>query len=812
MLITLMWVQLFNNRLVTLPVINKIVNDTPAEMLPPLGVFLNPFTGFWQNAETEKPNIKSKVVLSQLKAPATVVFDERLVPHIFAENDEDLFFLQGYVTAYHRLWQMEFQTHAAAGRISEIVGGKGIDFDRKQRRKGMIFAAERAISHFEDDTLSNKIVQAYADGVNAYIEQLTPKKYPLEYKLLGYVPEKWTVLKSAFLLKYMADKLTGNERDMQLTNARKILGKKHFDLLFPDMADGQDPVIPVGTTWDFEPTQKPDSTGAKLGFENTDLIQHEIFGQSPLDIGSNNWALAGKKTASGYPILCNDPHLNLGLPAIWYEIQLHSPTVNVYGVSLPGSPNVIIGFNKDVSWGITNSGRDVKDWYATTFKDEKKKAYLYNNKWKKASKRIERIQVRDAQSVYDTVTYTHLGPIVYEDSLHQKNNMALRWQAHEPSNELLTFYYFNRAKNYDDYLKALKYYECPGQNFVFADNSGTIALWQQGKFPLLWEEQGKFVLDANNPTHEWQGYIPQAHNPHAVNPERGFVSSANQHAADKTYPYYYQGVVLEYYRNRRLNQQLMMMEQATKEEMKRLQTDNYNLQAAEAMPTLLSYVEEMELSEMEEKAYEMLKTWNFMNDAELEAPSIYEAFWVKVHRRLWDELEMPEGTPMVFPNRYVTTQLLITQPSHELIDFQETPEKETAKEIVQTAFKEAITEFYADVTKGKTWAAYRGSKIEHLARINSFSLENLKIGGYKGILNAMRGKDGPSWRMIVSLDKDKPTAFGIYPGGQSGNPGSPYYTNFVKTWTEGEYARLLFMTNVNEPVENVWARQNFVKE
>jgi penicillin amidase len=312
--------------------------------------------------------------------------------------------------------------------------------------------------------------------------------------------------------------------------------------------------------------------------------------------------------------------------------------------------------------------------------------------------------------------------------------------------------------------------------------------------------------------HEWQGYIPQAHNPHAVNPERGFVSSANQHAADESYPYYYQGVVLEYYRNRRLNQQLMMMEQATKEEMKRLQTDNYNLQAAEAMPTLLSYVEEMELSGAEEKAYDVLKTWNFMNDAELEAPSIYEAFWVKVHRKLWDELEMPEGTPMVFPNRYVTTQLLITQPKHELIDFEETPEKETAKEIVQMAFKEAVKEFYADDKKAKTWAAYRGSKIEHLARINPFSLENLKIGGYKGILNAMRGKNGPSWRMIVSLDKDKPTAFGIYPGGQSGNPGSPYYTNFVKKWTEGEYSRLLFMTDVNEPIENVWARQTFVKE
>ena len=242
--------------------------------------------------------------------------------------------------------------------------------------------------------------------------------------------------------------------------------------------------------------------------------------------------MAGIKTKSGAPILCNDPHLDLTFPSIWYEMQLNSPDVNVYGATFPGSPNVIVGFNDNIAWGVTNSQRDVKDFYEIKFKDETKKRYWFNNQWQNTEIHIDTIQVRDAKDIYDTVAYTVFGPVMFDksfkDSLAPTKAIACRWAAHDPSNEGMTFYKLNRAKNYDDYLDAIKTFTCPGQNFVFASKSGDIAIWQQGKFPARWYGQGMMVMPGEDNTYSSQGFIPQSENPHAINPQQGFLVSANR--------------------------------------------------------------------------------------------------------------------------------------------------------------------------------------------------------------------------------------------------------------------------------------------
>jgi penicillin amidase len=774
--------------------------NTKIGMLPPVGKFIDPVNGFWQNAEKPEPEISAELKLN-VGYTSKVIYDERLVPHIFAENLHDLYFLQGYVTAVNRLWQMEFQTHAAAGRISEIIGEKAIPFDREQRRIGMLFSAENAVKVFETDTLSKQIMDAYSEGINAYINSLTEKTLPLEYKLLDYKPEEWTSLKSSLLLKFMAKMLTANERDFENTNMVNLIGKEKFDLLFPDFFPDTDPIIPRGTAFDSVSVQIDTGKVFTAGKQTT----YEPIEKTDAHIGSNNWAVSGSKTQSGKPILCNDPHLKLSLPSIWYEIQLTAPDVNVYGVSLPGSPGIVIGFNDSVAWGVTNASVDVRDWYEITFKDDTKKQYQFNEKWLNTTARIEEIKVRGGKIFYDTVYYTHLGPVVYEDDFHssgsQQQNLALKWTAHSPSDELATFYYLNRAKNYSDYEHALTFYQCPGQNFVYADAHNTIAIWQQGKFPARWKEQGKFIMDGSIKENEWQAYIPQKQNPHIKNPERGFVISANQHGVDETYPYYYLGM-FEHYRNRRINNELTRMQKISADNMFRLQNDNYNLMAEENLPLMLEYAKRNELrnDSVEKLVLDALDKWNYMHDAEMIGPTAFDLWWKQYTTFVWDEFE-DKPYKLIKPHPSAMLRFMKEFPNDKLFIHQTTKDR-TPKNAVNLSYdafywtglkiNELITE-----DEHPQWGFQNAITVEHLARIPAFSFNNLVTGGYKYAVNAVSPPNGPSWRMVVELG-DKPKAWGVYPGGQSGNPGSHNYTAFVEKWAKSEYYELVFMSKENQ--------------
>ena len=276
----------------------------------PLGKFLSVQEGVWQNAEPENIDFNANIKLQGIQGKADVYFDERLVPHIFAEQENDAYFIQGFIHAKFRLWQMEFQTHAAAGRISEIVGDKAINFDKTQRRIGMVFAAENALAEMEKDPVSKSAIDAYTAGINSYIDRLHSSQLPIEYKLLGYEPEHWTNLKTALFTKQMTNNLAGYDRDFEFTNALKVLGEENFKILYSDLTDSLYPVIPKGTVYaaQNEPLTPP-ATADSLYYKRKDTIHlAEEFKPNPSN-GSNNWVLAGSKTKSGKPILCNDPHL-----------------------------------------------------------------------------------------------------------------------------------------------------------------------------------------------------------------------------------------------------------------------------------------------------------------------------------------------------------------------------------------------------------------------------------------------------------------------------------------------------------------------
>lgn len=768
--------------------------DRPLGKIPPLGKFLSPQYGFWQNAEPVDMDYGEALNINGLKGDATVYLDDRLVPHVFASTEEDLYFIQGYLHARFRLFQIDLQTRAAAGRASELAGSKAINFDREQRRLGMVFAAENALQEMEKDPLSKSVFDAYTAGVNSYIDQLTEAALPIEYKLMNAAPERWTNLKSALLLKMMAKMLSsGTENDLTNTNAKSIFMPDELSRLYPQVPDSLLPIVPIGT-----PYPKPGIVPIKpavadsLYLNNRQTVSAEIIDKPDPGNGSNNWVVSGAKTKSGAPILANDPHLELSLPSIWFEIQLKTPTSNAYGVSLPGCPFVVIGFNDSIAWGVTNSQRDVKDYYEIKFRDESRKEYWFSGNWVPCKLRVEEIKVKDSLSVFDTVAYTVFGPVQFDHRFSTpasaNRNLAVRWAAHDPSNEGMTFYKLNRAHNYTDYEEAIRTFSCPGQNFIFASKTGDIAIWQQGKFPARWDNQGLYVMPGEDSSFLWQGYIPQSENPHSLNPERGYLQSANQRAADSTYPYFIPGSYISA-RGIRIDKKLASMSGITPADMMALHYDYFNTSAEDLRPVLLANIQEQQLNSAQLKYLQQFKAWDLYATPNSVGQTIFQCFWDSVQAGIWKD-ELSRTTPVAtWPIEQTTLELLLRDSALIYADNINTPQKETLKDIVTQSFKSAADFLETKEQEGKlVWSKFMSPSINHLLKdaLPAFARKGLNVGGYGNIVNAIKYSHGPSWRMIVHL-VDGIEAYGVFPGGQSGNPGSRFYDNNVSVWEKGQY-------------------------
>lgn len=769
--------------------------------VPALGRFLSPQQGFWQNAEPVNGSRDENLSFPGLKGPVKVYLDERLVPHVFAEQEQDVYFVQGFLHAKYRLWQMEFQTIAAAGRVAEFMGNdpRFIRFDREQRRLGMTYAAENALKVMEADPESKPYFDAYTNGVNAYIASLTESTLPVEYKLLGYKPEPWSNLKIALFLKLMSKDLAGYERDLEFTNEKAVFSIEQLKLLYPDIADSSRPIIPKGTAFaapGFTPVKPADADSLYFGTDTT--VHARELNKPNRSNGSNNWAVSGSKTASGAPILCNDPHLNLSLPSIWYEMQLHTPTMNVYGATFPGSPSVIIGFNDQIAFGFTNAMRDVKDYFQIRFQDDSKTAYWYNGRWTPTQLRIESIKVKDGATIQDTVAYTAFGPVMYDQSflVSETNNtaIAVRWIAHEPSNEGRMWLKLDRAQNYDEYLAAIKDFVCPGQNMLFASKSGDIAVWQQAKFPARWWGQGLFVMPGADSSYNWQGFIPQEENPHVRNPPSGFIQSANQRPVDSTYPYFIPGNYIEP-RGIALQSKLEAMQGITPDDMKHLQNDYYSPTAAAALPLLTRNLDSASLSATERGYLDELGKWDFYMAPGSRAATIYQAWFDSLERAVWeDDLAKVKGVT-VSPDEQTLLEALLKDSAFRFVDDGRTAEVETLKQQVTASLKKAAAALQVEEARdGLVWWKHKNASIYHLLRtaVLPFARTGLEVGGWGNTINAITVTHGPSWRMIVHLTADT-EAYGIYPGGQSGNPGSPFYENFISDWALGKYYRLWLM-------------------
>lgn len=751
-------------------------------MVPPLGFFLNPFSGVVQNEKSQDTNLELDF---GHKESIEILFDDRTVPHIFAHNQNDMFFAQGYVTAADRLWQMDFLSYVSAGRLSEILGENLLSYDRQQRRLGMLSAAKVALKYIEACPETKNALDNYTKGVNNYIRNLSEANLPLEYKLLDYRPEPWTNLKSVLIVKYMAALLSGYEDDRTASYLLAALGPKEYDKLFSNyFINENSDHFSIDLVKD---SLKPDSYIDFPFLESSPQIPTSSFNPR---LGSNGWAVGPDKSASGAAILCNDPHLNLSLPAVWYELQLQSDETNVYGYAIPGTPGVISGYNQHIAWGLTNGSTDVRDLFKLELKGDYSQ-YKLDGSWKNTQLTIEDIKIKNKKTFYDTVFYTIYGPISSDSRFGNSDEagFATNWTLYDPSNELLTFIKLNKASNYQEFKNAIQHYKCPVQNFTYADVKGNIGSHLQGNIRKRQTNgRGKYILDGTRSDHLSTEMLT-SELPFAYNPDCGFVYAANNNPFHNNDPFYVNGHYSEL-RSGKIKELLSRPGKFTIDAMKLIQLNNTNRLAELAIPILIKFISKDSNNNYYVKK---LREWDYKYNEETKMTYMFERWWALIQENTWDELRrFPKASAV--PDDLVLLDLINNDPDNKYFDNLSTDKKETAEDIVRLSFENLTQRWFIDPMK---WVSSNKVNIMHLLDVSAFSKQNIPSLGNPNAIDALSNNWGPSLRFIVEMG-EKPQGYGIYAGGQSGNPASKEYDRFVDDWTSGKYYKHNFLLSKEE--------------
>jgi penicillin G amidase len=495
----------------------------------------------WRRIRAALPQLDGSLEAPGLAAPVDVLRDARGVPHLRAQSLDDLYFAQGYVTAQDRLWQMDLSRRLAEGELSEIFGQRALDRDAENRKLGFRVAAERAAGDLPADL--QRLLTAYSRGVNAFIDHHR-NRLPVEFAILGYQPKPWREADSIAVGLNMSKMLnTSWPADLEREQLRTRLTPSLYADLFPEDSPLEHPVAePVPGPAHPVPAEdaaRVPASAAKVASDtgvDPTLAALEWTGDEDLVLGSNNWVISGAHTASGKPLLSNDPHIAHSVPSVWYMIQLEAPGMNVEGVSLPGAPTVIIGHNQRIAWGMTNTGPDVQDLYIEQFNPSNPRQYMHNGQWVDADVRDEAIKVRGTADRHVTVRVTRHGPVISDEG---GRALALCWTALQPHALQFPFVAINRAQNWQEFKDAIQSFTGPEQNMVFADVDGNIGYYAPAWVPIRRNGDGSVPEPGAGDDHDWIGYVPFDDLPHAFNPAGGLIATANSRVIPDGYPYYF---------------------------------------------------------------------------------------------------------------------------------------------------------------------------------------------------------------------------------------------------------------------------------
>jgi penicillin amidase len=759
---------------------------------PPLGALLDPVGGAWGLAATADLPRRADAALPGLGAAVHVVYDDRAVPHVFAASELDAWRALGYVTARDRLFQLDLQARAGGGTLAELVGAPALPLDRAVRGLGMARAAEHLADSLPDTSEAGATLDAYAAGINAWLDGMPARALPLEYRLLDRRPARWSRLRTLQVLLRMDYTLARSTAELDFLAAAAAVGDTAAAALFPPHWPIQEPLQPAPgeprrVPLVVPPPGAPDSLAAAL------LSAFPLLHPSR-ELGSNSWAVAPARTRDRVALLAGDPHLDLTLPSVWYEAHLVVPgVVDAYGVTIPGLPALVLGFNRDVAWTFTNTGADVMDRWAEVVDDSVNPLrYRLDGAWAPLERRVEVYRgSRDEVLAVDTLWFTHRGPLRRAGA----GWLSLRWTALESAGELAGLHRAARARTAHEWMDAMTGFASPPQNMLVADRAGTIDIRSTGRFPIRGNGgRGDRVLDGTTRASDWTGNWPVAEYPQAADPAQGFLASANQEPLDPRVRSRYLGADWPPpWRALRINALLRADSSVTPETMRRWQTDPGSARADWYVPYFLAAAAAHPGDSVLARAAAVLAGWDRRYTAESDGPVLFEAAVRATGAALWDELP-PGVTPS--PAAFVA---LLDDPGNPWWDDRRTPgRREQRDDVLARALADAylttVREYGPPELLNWSWSRVHRIDIWHLLRIPALSATGIAVNGGPSTLSPSSvtgGSEGPSWRMVVELGHEL-RAWGTYPGGQSGNPISRRYADRIPTWTRGELSALRF--------------------
>lgn len=799
-------------------------------------------------AKKSFPLIDGEIQVAGLNNKVEIYRDAYGIPHIYGDSHHDLFFAQGYVHAQDRFWQMDFWRHTSAGRLSELVGKPMLGTDKFLRTLGWERVAKGELARMDPDEIA--ILEAYSEGVNSYISEVTGTNLSLEYAFLplanpGYEPKPWVPLNSITWGKAMAWDLRGNlDEEIDRAKLLKDITVDQVDLINPAYPSDHPLIVPnfqikkssvqtryqdVAITESMSPDNDLSSIFSSIQKRITDLDSLTTGGSE--SVGSNSWAISGKLTDTGKPYLVNDPHLGSQMPSIWYEIGLHCQNktedcqLDLTGFSFAGVPGVIIGHNNKIAWGLTNTGPDVMDLYIEKINPENPAQYEFKGEWIDMEEVIETIQIAGQDPVEHTVYLTHHGPIIgteygLEDfdqttgiTVPDDYALALSWTALEPSCVFCAIWDINLAQNWQEFRVAAEYFVVPAQNLLFADVEGNIAYQMPGWIPIRVEgHDGMLPVPGWTGEYEWQGYIPFEELPYTINPAEGYIVAANNAVIGENYPYL---ITKEWSRGFRAQRIVDLLEAApvpiTQDFIKEMQGDNYDLVAEAILPILL----EIHFSDPELiQAQDLLASWDHQADMDSPAAALFMVFWQNlINNTVQDDLPdfyhvgVESGAKEIF-------RQLVSMPNDSWWDDSSTSQIENMEDIYRLTLEESYRELQKEYGKDPSnwkWGdlhtiTFENQVMSSFPFINSaFNRGPYPASGGNEIINATGWDPGapfvidwlPSMRMIVDMS-DLSNSITIHTTGQSGHAYHPNYIDMADMWRKIQYHPMLWQFDTIE--------------
>jgi len=756
---------------------------------------------FWLRGSL--PQTEGRVAIAGLAASVEVLRDGDGIVTIRARSEADAARALGYVHAQDRLWQMDFMRRAGAGRLSELVGPATLPHDRLMRTLGLYRVAEANLEILPPET--RDLLDAYAQGVNAYLED-PPRAWPLEFYLLappfGYRPEPWRPADSLVWGRLMALRLAGNWSD-EIRRARlaKRLNPEQIDFLWPD--------YPAGV-----PSTIPDLAALMDGLP-LDRLARKTTWIPAASQASNSWVLAGSQTASGAPILANDPHLSLNAPGQWYLVRIETPERTLTGATTPGLPFVVFGHNGRIAWGFTNTHGDAQDFFIEKLVPGDPDRYLTPEGPRAFETREETIAVAGAAPENLTVRTTRHGPVISDiaprvrDAAAPETVLALAWTALRGDDRTgAAFHAMNRARDWPEFREALRDFHSPQQNIVYADVTGAVGFAAPARVPIRKAGDGRAPVPGWSGRFDWIGFVPFEALPMTLDPPSGRIVAANNKIVPDDYPYLIAADWPDHYRAERTHELLDAVGPLTPEAATAMQQDTLSPGARELLPLLLGTVP---ASERGREALALLATWDRRMDRDRAAPLIFYAWIRELNRVLFADELGPVFVDFQRPKMDLLTRTLtegqtqgaawcddIGTPAREDCGGQAARALEDALDLLETRFGQPLDQL--------RWGDAHIARFPHpiLSRVPYFdSLFGYGVAadGGNDTLNKAGARfgapaetlfadvHGPGYRAVYDLADLDRSRF-IIATGQSGNPFSPHYGNLAERWRDGIYAIL----------------------